>query len=186
MAELARRPAERLWLIVIALVSGSVVAAVAFLVFGPRVAAGAGLGSVDVRQLPILNAALNGTAALLLLAAYRAIRAGNIRWHRALTLATFATSTLFLVSYLTYHAFKEAPRLYTGGVPGVYYPLLISHICLAAAIVPLALLTLYRGWAAPTGGDAARRHRRLARVTFPLWLYVSVSGVAVFALLEFG
>ena len=163
-----------------------VVAVVAFLVYGPRLPGAATARALDVARLPALNAALNGTAALLLLAAYHAIRSGNIRRHRALTLTTFATSTLFLGSYLVYHSFKEGPREYLGAMPALYYSLLISHILLAVGIVPLALLTLYRGWRAPAGGTAARRHRLLARVTFPIWLYVSVTGVAVFALLEWG
>ena len=93
-------------------------------------------------------------------------------------LAAFGTSALFLVSYVIYHWFKSGPKPYTGEWAMVYYPMLLSHIVLAAAIVPLALVTLYLGWTMQVP-----RHRRIARITLPLWLYVSVTGVVIYWML---
>jgi len=173
---------DRFWYALIAIVSAAAIGLVLFLVYGPRLAG----GGQDVGALPAVNAALNATAAVLLIAAYLAVRAGNLRLHRALTLSAFTTSALFLVSYLTYHTLKAGPRPYTGELTWLYLPLLLSHIVLAATIVPLSLITLYRGWRALQNRDDSRlgrRHRRLARVTLPIWLYVSVTGVAVYLLL---
>lgn len=170
----ARR--DRFWLTIIAVLSVAVVGAVAFLILGPRPA---GLvGSVDVSGMPRLNATLNAVTAVLLVAAYLLIRRKNIRWHRNVMLAAFGTSSMFLVSYVMYHTFKPAPQHYGGPFPALYFLVLVSHIVLAAAIVPLALVTLYRGWFMDVG-----RHRRIARWTLPLWLYVSVTGVLVYLML---
>lgn len=129
--------------------------------------------------LPAVNATLNGCAALLLSLGYVAIRARRPRVHRTLTLAAFACSVMFLGSYLTYHAFAGETRIAaTGAVRVAYLVLLATHVLLAAAIVPLSLLTLVRA----LRGELAR-HRRIARLTLPLWLYVSITGVAIYALL---
>jgi putative membrane protein len=170
----ARR--DRFWLTIIALLSVAVVGAVAFLILGPRPS---GLvGSVDVSGMPRLNATLNSITAVLLVTAYLLIRRKNVRWHRNVMLAAFATSSMFLVSYVMYHTFKPEPQHYGGPFPALYFTILVSHILLAAAIVPLALVTLYRGWFMDV-----RRHRRIARWTLPLWLYVSVTGVLVYLML---
>jgi putative membrane protein len=129
--------------------------------------------------LPHLNAILNSTSALLLLAGFRFIRRGRIRAHRNCQVTAFVTSTLFLISYLTYHYYHGATRFAGQGmVRPVYFTILITHTILAVAIVPLILVTLYR---------AARqdfiRHRLIARWTLPLWLYVSVTGVIVYLML---
>lgn len=167
---------DRFWLTIIALLSVAVVGAVAFLILGPRPT---GLvGSVDVSGMPRLNATLNGVTATLLVLAYLLIRRKNVRWHRNVMLAAFATSSMFLMSYVMYHTFKPAPQHYAGAYPALYFAILLSHIVLAAAIVPLALVTLYRGWFM----DVVR-HRRIARWTLPLWLYVSVTGVLVYLML---
>ena len=133
----------------------------------------------DVTQLPAVNATLNGTAATLLAAGYLCIRRGRIDLHRRCMLAAFATSALFLVSYLVYHA-QVGSRPFTGEGPVrvVYFTILVSHIVLAAAILPLAIVTLRRGL---RRDDA--RHAALARWTLPIWLYVSVTGVAVYWML---
>jgi len=130
---------------------------------------------VTAADLPALNAVLNTTSALLLLAGYRLVRSGRREAHRRVMLAALATSALFLISYLVYHAQVGSVR-FTGQGPvrTVYFVILISHTVLAAAIVPLVLVTLAR---ALRGRFDA--HRRLARYTLPLWLYVSVTGVAV-------
>ena len=134
---------------------------------------------MDYSVLPTVNATLNGIAGLLLACGYAAIRGGRIPLHRACMLAAFATSALFLVSYLTYHFHSPVnPFQGQGPVRALYFALLISHIVLAAAVVPLALLTLSR---ALRGRFA--RHRRIARWTLPIWLYVSVTGVLVYLML---
>jgi uncharacterized membrane protein YozB (DUF420 family) len=134
---------------------------------------------MQISDLPALNATLNAASAVLLLLAYRAIRGHRIEPHRKLMLAAAATSAVFLTSYLIYHAHVGSVR-FTGQGPvrAVYFTILITHTILAVAIVPMVLRTLYLG--------LRRRdepHRRLARWTFPLWLYVSVTGVVIYAML---
>ncbi len=164
------------WMRIIAVVSTAVVLAVAFLILGPRPA---GMrGRLDVSALPHVNAALNALSAVLLVVAYGLIRRRDVDRHRDVMLAAFGSSTLFLVSYVVYHWFKVGPRPYGGAWPGLYFAVLASHIVLAAAIVPLALVTLYRGWTMQVP-----RHRWIARITLPVWLYVSVTGVWIYAML---
>lgn len=132
-----------------------------------------------VPYLPHVNAVLNTTSALLLLAGFRFIRRGRIQAHRNCQVSAVATSTLFLISYLTYHYYHGATRFAGQGlVRPLYFAILLTHTILAVVIVPLILITLYR---------AARRdfirHRRLARWTLPLWLYVSITGVIVYLML---
>ena len=117
-------------------------------------------------------------AAVLLVAALVAIRRRAVPVHRALVLSAFAASSLFLAGYLLYHSLSDGPERYGGPVPWLYYAILISHIILAVTIVPLALVTLRLGW------TFHPRHRAVARVTFPIWLYVSVTGVLIFAFLH--
>lgn len=133
----------------------------------------------SISNLPTLNAALNATAAVLLLLGYRRIRRRRIAEHRRFMLGAFGCSVLFLVSYLVYHAnVGSKPFTGTGLARAVYFIVLVTHVVLAAAILPMALVTLRRG--------LARRdadHRRIARWTFPLWMYVSVTGVVVYVML---
>ncbi len=136
-------------------------------------------GRADVAALPTLNAVLNGTSAVLLGAGWAFIRHRRIAAHRACMLGAFCVSVLFLVSYVTYHALAGSrPFTGQGWVRGVYFPVLVSHIVLAAAMVPFVLTTLYRA----LSGDFPR-HAWLARRTLPVWLYVSVTGVLVYWLL---
>ena len=129
--------------------------------------------------LPHLNAALNATSFVLLVAAFVQIRRGNVLWHRRLMLSALAVSVLFLVSYVVYHANYGSVRFQGQGlVRAVYFAVLIPHVILAAAIVPLVAVTVTRA----LRGDFAR-HRRIARWTYPLWLYVSVTGVVVYLML---
>ena len=134
---------------------------------------------MSVADLPALNATLNAIAAVLLVIGYVLIRRGRIQQHRRVMLAAFATSALFLVSYVTYHA-NAGSRPFAGQGPIriVYFAILISHVILAAAILPMALITL-------THGLRARfdRHVPIARWTLPIWLYVSVTGVVVYWML---
>jgi uncharacterized membrane protein YozB (DUF420 family) len=130
-------------------------------------------------DLPALNATLNAIAAALLLVGYRLIRQRRIDAHRRVMLAAFGTSTLFLVSYLVYHAnVGSRPFPGTGGVRVLYLAILVSHIILAAAILPLALITLTHGLR-----RRFERHVPIARWTLPIWLYVSVTGVIVYLML---
>ena len=132
-----------------------------------------------ISNLPHLNALLNTTSALFLTAGYRFIRAGSVRAHRNCQIAAFGTSTVFLISYLTYHYYHGDTRfLGQGIVRPFYFAILISHVILAIVIVPLVLITLYRA----ARGDFIR-HKRIARWTLPLWLYVSVTGVIVYLML---
>jgi uncharacterized membrane protein YozB (DUF420 family) len=135
---------------------------------------------VSIEQLPAVNATLNATSAVLLVLAYRAIKVRrDVERHRALMLAAAVVSLLFLISYLTYHAQVGSVRfLGRGPARTVYFSILISHTILAAAIVPLVLRSLYLGLRRQD-----LRHRRIARWTFPLWLYVSVTGVVIYAML---
>jgi putative membrane protein len=132
-----------------------------------------------ISYLPHLNALLNSTSAILLVAGLRFIRQGRIIAHRNCQLSALLTSTLFLASYLTYHYFHGSTRFPGQGIiRPVYFTILTTHTILAVVIVPLILITLYR---------AVRldfvRHRRIARWTLPLWLYVSVTGVIVYLML---
>jgi putative membrane protein len=134
---------------------------------------------MTVTDLPTLNASLNALCTVLLLVAYGHIRAGRIEQHRKTMLAAFATSVLFLISYVTYHAqVGSKPYPGTGVMRTIYFTILIPHVILAAAVVPLALLTLRRGL---RRDDA--RHRAIARWTLPIWLFVSVTGVIVYLML---
>ncbi len=132
-----------------------------------------------VSYLPHLNAVLNTTSALLLMAGYAFIRLGRIRAHRNCQLTALFSSTLFLTSYLTYHYFHGTTRFAGQGIARpIYFTILVTHTILAVIIVPLIFVTLYR---------ALRldfiRHKKIARWTLPLWLYVSVTGVIVYLML---
>ena len=130
-------------------------------------------------DLPALNATLNGIAGLFLLSGYYFIRRRQIARHRASMIGAFATSTLFLISYVIYHAnVGSRPFHGEGPIRIVYFTILISHIILAASVVPLALITLVRGL---RRDDA--RHRRIAKFSGPIWMYVSVTGVIVYWML---
>ena len=133
----------------------------------------------SVPALPTLNAALNATSALFLVTGFVFIRRRQIGAHKACMLSAFAASTLFLISYLYYHWQVGATRFEgVGWTRPVYFAILISHTILAAAVVPLVLVTLYRAWR-----ERFDRHRAIARWTLPIWLYVSVTGVVVYLML---
>jgi uncharacterized membrane protein YozB (DUF420 family) len=134
---------------------------------------------MTVGDLPALNATLNFVAGGLLSVGYAMIRRRRIAWHRACMVAAWITSMLFLASYTVYHALTGS-KPYPGHGPAraVYLAILASHVVLAAAVVPLALVTLARA----LGGRYAA-HALLARRTLPIWLYVSVTGVVVYVML---
>ena len=134
---------------------------------------------LEIADLPALNATLNGLAAVLLVAGYVCIRSGRPDLHKRVMLAALTTSALFLVSYVIYHAnVGSRPFGGQGVIRLVYFAILITHVVLAAAIVPLALVTATRG----VRGHYDR-HVRIARWTLPLWLYVSVTGVIIYLML---
>jgi uncharacterized membrane protein YozB (DUF420 family) len=140
---------------------------------------------VDLSIMPSINAALNATAAGLLAAGYVAIRRRRIEVHKRLMLGAFLASVLFLACYVTYHVLRQRatgsahtrfPDL--GAVRTVYLGLLFTHLVLAVPVVPMAIITLLRGWR-----GRLDRHVRIARWTLPIWLYVSLTGVLVYVML---
>jgi uncharacterized membrane protein YozB (DUF420 family) len=134
---------------------------------------------VTVSDLPAVNATLNATCFVLLTAGYILIRRGRVAQHRAVMIAAFCTSVVFLISYLIYHAqVGSKPFLGQGPIRVVYFTILLTHTVLATLIVPMVVMTLSRGLKRQ---DA--RHRALARWTLPLWMYVSVTGVIVYFML---
>ncbi|MCC6539490.1 MAG: DUF420 domain-containing protein [Bryobacterales bacterium] len=134
---------------------------------------------MTLRDLPTLNALLNTTSALLLLAGWYLIMQGKREAHRKAMLAALITSTLFLASYLVYHFNVGSVRFQREGtIRTVYLTILFTHTVLAAAVPVLAGITLRRAWAARFD-----QHRRIARWTLPIWLYVSVTGVIVYWML---
>jgi uncharacterized membrane protein YozB (DUF420 family) len=134
---------------------------------------------MTVHDLPAVNASLNALSTVLLVVGYLFIRTRRIEAHRRCMIAALVTSGLFLASYLTYHAQVGSVRFTREGfVRPLYFTILITHVVLAAAVLPLALVTAWRGLAARYA-----RHRAIARWTLPIWLYVSVTGVLVYVLL---
>jgi uncharacterized membrane protein YozB (DUF420 family) len=128
---------------------------------------------------PAINATLNGTSAVLLLVGHGFIKRGRMAAHRAVMLAAVALSTLFLISYVYYHAHVGSVRFQGKGWSRlVYFSILISHTILAGTIVPLVIITLTRALR-----ERFDRHRAMARWTYPLWLYVSVTGVVIYFML---
>ena len=167
---------DRLAMSIIGVLSFAIVFVVGALLLGHEPG---GPWRAEAAALPALNAALNATSAALLALGWTAVRRRRIALHRACMLAACGVSTLFLVSYVTYHYVAGSrPFMGQGWIRWVYFPILVSHIILAAAMVPFVLTTAYRA----LSGDYVR-HVRIARRTLPVWLYVSVTGVVVYLLL---
>jgi len=134
---------------------------------------------ITLHDLPAINASLNATSCVFLVTGYVLIRARRIAQHRACMLAALTTSALFLICYIVYHAQVGSVRFPRYGfVRPVYFTILITHVTLAVTVLPLAIITAARG----LRGDYVR-HKRIARWTFPIWRYVSVTGVLVYVLL---
>jgi uncharacterized membrane protein YozB (DUF420 family) len=134
---------------------------------------------INYALLPAVNATLNATSGILLAIGYVLIKRRQINAHRNCMLLAFASSTLFLISYVVYHLhIGSRPFPGVGPIRFVYFSILISHVLLAIVIVPMAIMSLTRGL---KGRYAS--HRRIARKTFPLWMYVSVTGVIVYWML---
>jgi uncharacterized membrane protein YozB (DUF420 family) len=135
--------------------------------------------ALSITDLPAVNATLNAISAILLTTGYILIRRRRIAQHRLCMLAAFVTSALFLISYLVYHAHVlSRPFTGQGTVRYIYYTILLTHVVLAAVILPMALITLSRALK-----RHFPRHKAIARWTLPLWLYVSVTGVVVYLML---
>ena len=168
---------EGLWMKIIAVVSILIPIAVAFLLFVPQ----AGLfGDLEVMFLPKLHAIFNSITSLFLIAGYLFVMKRRLLAHKICMWGAFAVSALFLVSYVVYHA-QTAPTTYGGEgfIRYIYYFVLITHIVLAAAIVPLVLLTIFN-----SVSGQLQKHRRIARVTLPIWLYVTITGVIVYFMIS--
>ncbi len=134
---------------------------------------------MSLQDLPTVNAILNSICTVLLVIGWGLIRRGRREAHRKVMLAAFATSILFLVSYLTYHFQVGATKFAGEGVwRPIYFAILVSHTVLAAIVAPMVLVTLYRGLS-----QKFDKHRKIARWTLPIWLYVSVTGVGVYVML---
>jgi uncharacterized membrane protein YozB (DUF420 family) len=134
---------------------------------------------IDIHILPTVNATLNATAAVLLLTGYSLIRRKRIQAHKRVMLTAFGVSIAFLICYVVYHAqVGSVPYQKTGALRVIYFSILITHTTLAATVPVLAIITLRRA----LRGDFIR-HRKIARWTFPIWLYVSVTGVIVYLML---
>lgn len=134
------------------------------------------IGAFDTRSLPFFHAILNGSTAVLLIAGVLFIRKKKIMQHRAAMVTAFILSAVFLVSYVVAHI--STPDAKFGGeglIRYIYFPILISHIALSIPVLPLAMFAIYRGW----NGEITK-HKKVVRYTFPIWLYVAVTGVLVY------
>ncbi|WP_048601871.1 DUF420 domain-containing protein [Rubeoparvulum massiliense] len=150
---------------------------VAILFFMPKYE---GATQFDITVLPMMNAIFNSFTFVFLVAALWMIKRSNIKAHRGFIFAAFTTTALFLITYVTYHFLAEStPYGGDGALRYIYLFILLTHVVLAAAIVPLALTTLARGLNMQT-----ERHRKIARWTMPLWLYVSITGVVVYLMIS--
>ena len=167
---------DKFWFRIIYILSAVILMAISFLILGPRPKGMEGV--LDVSGLPLVNATLNSITAILLICAFIAIKNKNKELHKKLNLSAFSTSAMFLVTYVIYHWFKSGPKHYEGEFMTIYLIILVSHILLAIVILPLALITLYRGWQ-----NQIQQHRKIAKKTLPIWLYVSITGVVVYWML---
>lgn len=171
-----RKVSDSFWTKIIYIISFIIIGAVAFLILGPRPTNVQ--RSLDVSSLPTLNVLLNLATTILLIGGYYFIRKKERVIHKRFMLCAFGTSTAFLISYIIYHWFKSGPKIYGGDWTIFYYFILISHIVLAAIIAPLALFTLYHGW-----NNSLQKHRKIAKITLPVWLYVSITGIVIYGML---
>ncbi|QST01924.1 DUF420 domain-containing protein [Pontibacillus sp. ALD_SL1] len=162
------------WVVGLSIAINAIVVALLFI---PKIESSS---SFDITILPLTNAVLNSFTTVFLFAALFMIIRKNVKWHKRFIFAAFTSTALFLVSYLTYHSMASSTSFGGEGfIQYIYYFILITHIVLAAAIVPLALLTLFRGLSMKVD-----KHRKIARWTMPLWLYVSITGVVVYLMIS--
>ncbi|MEM6957821.1 MAG: DUF420 domain-containing protein [Myxococcota bacterium] len=160
-----------------AVVSAGALAFLTWLLLGPG-SDGARIDGVDLAFMPAVNACLNATAAVLIVAGWRAIRAGRRQQHQWLMTGAFAASSLFLVGYIVYH-YVHGDTRYEGDFRGIYLTLLASHVILSIPVVPMALSAFYFAWK-----KRFSTHKKVTRFLAPIWLYVSVTGVLVFVFLH--
>ncbi len=141
---------------------------------------------VFVYKLPKLNAMLNGTCSLLLLLSLYMIKQKNTAAHKKLNIITFILSALFLLSYITYHWLAHETSYPEGPLRITYLMMLVSHILLAAFVLPLVLMSFYYGLKIqqPGGNTYVQKHKRLTRWSFPIWLYVTITGVVVYVMIS--
>lgn len=168
---------EKLYRGIIVILSVLVPVLVAILLFIPQTGK---LGDINVSFLPHLNGVLNTATALALLVGYYFIKKNNREYHRMAMLSAFSISSIFLISYVVYH-FQSAPTKFGGEglVKGIYYFLLLTHIALAAIVVPFVLFSLYFALT-----NQITKHKKIVKFTFPIWLYVSVTGVIVYLMIS--
>ena len=181
---------DRPMLMLIGVLSAAIPLVVAFLLFMPQTGK---LGDFDVRILPHVNGVLNSATAFALIAGFFSVKNKNINLHRAFMLLAFTLSSVFLVSYVLYHfqseqlffgdtnndkILNDVEKLAVSGTRPIYLFVLLTHIVLSVAVVPLVLLSLYFAF---TG--QIERHKKTVKWTFPVWLYVAVSGVTVYLMM---
>jgi putative membrane protein len=165
------------YLIIIGVLSVAIPFVVAILMFIPQTGK---LGDLNVSFLPHLNAVLNSATALALVTGYIFIRNGKKQYHITAMITAFVLSSIFLVSYVIYHYQAPATKfLGEGFIRGIYFFILLSHIILAAVVVPFVLLSIYFGIS-----KQYQKHRRIVKWTFPIWLYVAVTGVIVYLMIS--
>jgi putative membrane protein len=170
-------PNDRPFFIFNAIVSTLALSLLAYLLLLRHVAPGAG---VAPRFLPAINASLNASAATLLLCGFVAVKRRAYRAHRYFMVSAFVASSLFLVCYLAYHYLHGDTKFQgVGAIRTVYFTILISHVLLSMAVVPLALTAFYFAWR-----RNFRRHKKVTKILWPIWMYVSVTGVVVFLFLR--
>ena len=168
---------NNLYLVIIGILSVAVPVLVAVLLFIPQTGK---LGDLDVSFLPHLNAVLNSATAISLIAGYIFIKKGKRQYHTTAMITAFVLSSLFLISYVIYH--YQAPATKFGGegiIRGVYFIILITHIILAAVIVPFVLLSIYFATT-----KQFTKHRKIVKWTFPMWVYVAITGVVVYLMIS--
>ena len=176
-ASLPRPESDRAFYAFNATLSAAAIGFLGYILLVRRGTAGTGL---DLRFLPAVNAALNATAACLLVAGWVAIRRGARRAHQYLMVSAFAASALFLVCYVAYHSVHGDTKFTgVGPIRTVYFTILASHVVLSLTVLPLALTAFYLAWR-----GAFERHKRVTRWALPIWLYVSVTGVAIYFFLR--
>jgi putative membrane protein len=165
------------YLIIIGILSVVIPVVVAILMFIPQTGK---LGDLNVSFLPHLNAVLNSATALALILGFIFIRNGKKQYHITAMITAFVLSSVFLVSYVIYHYQAPSTRfLGEGFIRGVYFFILLTHIILAAVVVPFVLLSIYFGIS-----KQYQKHRKIVKWTFPIWLYVAVTGVIVYLMIS--
>lgn len=174
--EILAEQADRRFMLFNAIVSSAALAFLAWLLLVPHGAR----GETDLSFMPAVNATFNALAATLLLSGFVAIKAGKMALHKRLMVSAFASSSLFLVGYIVYHyAHGDTKYAGVGMMRTVYFAILISHILLSTVVVPMALASFYFAFK-----ERFITHAKIARILFPIWLYVSVTGVLIFFMLR--